>query len=439
MDKTSKSIYEFIKDGYNISIDSRQIDEKTIFFALKGPVFDANDYAEEALEKGAVIAVVDKKEQPEKPGLVKVNNVLNTLQTIATYHRSTLNIPVIGITGSNGKTTTKELISKVLELKYKTLLTPGNFNNHIGLPLTILKITKQHQIAVIEMGANHVGEIDFLCRIAQPTCGLITNVGKAHIEGFGSIENIITAKTELYRHLFQKKGLVFVNKGNAILTNQLKEYKHILSYGNNTDADIFGSITASQPFLEITFRDKRKNAIKKNEYKIKSKLVGAYNFENILAAAAIGLHFGVDYNDLVNSIESYEPVNSRSQFKETANNKIIWDAYNANPTSMSLALENFSQLKDPDKIAILGDMLEMGDISVQEHQAIVNQLEKMKLKLIILVGTEFSKCKTTAKNVKTFENTNTASAWLENNEIKGYKVLVKGSRGIQLENLEKHL
>jgi UDP-N-acetylmuramoyl-tripeptide--D-alanyl-D-alanine ligase len=439
MDKKIEKIYQFLERGFTISTDSRQIDKNTIFFALKGPVFDANDYALEAIGKGAAMAVVDKKDLPDEPGFIKVENVLETLQTLARFHRSTLRIPVIGITGTNGKTTTKELISQVLSSKFKTIFTPGNYNNHIGLPLTILKITPQHQIAVIEMGANHLGEIDFLCQIAQPTCGLITNVGKAHLEGFGSFENIIKTKTELYRHIVQKNGLVFVNKGNDILLNHLKDYGQILSYGNNPDADISGSVKNSQPFLEISFRDNRQDAIEKGEYLIKSKLVGVYNFENIMATVAIGLHFGVHPKDITNSVESYEPANSRSQFKETGKNRIIWDAYNANPTSMSLALENFSQTNASKKVAILGDMLEMGDIAGQEHQAIVRQLEKMQLDLIILVGNEFSKCKTASENIKAFKTTTEASAWFEKNEIRESTVLVKGSRGIQMENLEKYL
>jgi UDP-N-acetylmuramoyl-tripeptide--D-alanyl-D-alanine ligase len=439
MDKTIEKIYQFIERGFTISTDSRQIDKNTIFFALKGPVFDANDYALEAIEKGAALAVVDKKDLPDTPGLIKVENVLESLQTLARFHRSTLKIPVIGITGTNGKTTTKELISQVLSSKFKTIFTPGNYNNHIGLPLTILKITPQHQIAVIEMGANHLGEIDFLCQIAQPTCGLITNVGKAHLEGFGSFENIIKTKTELYRHIVQKNGLVFVNKGNDILLNHLKDYGQILSYGKKPDADISGSVKNSQPFLEISFRDNRQNANEKEEYLIKSKLVGVYNFENIMATVAIGLHFGVHPKEITNSVESYQPLNSRSQFKETGKNRIIWDAYNANPTSMSLALENFSQTNASKKVAILGDMLEMGDLAGQEHQAIVSQLEKMQLDLIILVGNEFSKCKTASENIKTFKTTTEAAAWFEKNEIRESTVLVKGSRGIQMEDLEEYL
>ena len=439
MDKATEKIYQFIEGGFTISTDSRQIDKNTIFFALKGPVFDANDYAREAIDKGAAMAVVDKTDLPEESGFIKVKNVLETLQTLARFHRSTLKIPVIGITGSNGKTTTKELISQVLSSKFKILFTPGNYNNHIGLPLTILRITPQHQIAVIEMGANHIGEIDFLCQIAQPTCGLITNVGKAHMEGFGSFENIIMTKTELYRHIVKKNGLVFVHEGNDILMNHLKDYGQILSFGEKPDSDISGLVMNSHPFLEISFRDNRQNAIEKSEYHIKSKLVGVYNFENIMAAVAIGLHFGIHPKDITNSIESYEPVNSRSQFKKTGKNRIIWDAYNANPTSMSLALENFSQTEDSKKVVILGDMLEMGDIAVQEHQAIVNQLEKMQLELIILVGNEFSKCKIASEKTKTFETTTEASVWFDNNEISGSTVLVKGSRGLQLENLEKYL
>jgi UDP-N-acetylmuramoyl-tripeptide--D-alanyl-D-alanine ligase len=439
MDKTTERIYQFIERGFKISTDSREIDKNTIFFALKGPVFDANDFAQQALAKGAAIAVVDKKDLPDQPGLIRVENVLETLQDLARHHRSTLKIPIVGITGTNGKTTTKELINTVLSSKYKTLSTPGNFNNHIGLPLTILKITPQHQLAVIEMGANHLGEIDFLSSIAQPSCGIITNVGKAHLEGFGSFENIIMTKTELYRHIVQKNGLVFVNKGNEILMGHLKNHSRIISYGKNPDADISGSVINSQPFLEISFSDNRQGNSKKTEYQIKSKLVGIYNFENIMAAVAIGLHFGVHPNDITTAIESYQPVNSRSQFKETAKNKIIWDAYNANPTSMSLALENFWQTEGSKKAVILGDMLEMGENAEHEHQAIINQLEKMQLDLIILVGNEFSKCNITSKNIKTFENTTEASVWFENNDISGSTLLVKGSRGIQLENLEKYL
>ncbi|MBW6478048.1 MAG: UDP-N-acetylmuramoyl-tripeptide--D-alanyl-D-alanine ligase [Bacteroidales bacterium] len=439
MDKTTERIYQFIERGFDISIDSRQIDKNNIFFALKGPVFDANDYAREALEKGAAIAVVDKKDLPDLPGFVRVKNVLETLQDLARHHRSTLKIPVIGITGTNGKTTTKELISTVLSSKYKSLCTPGNFNNHIGLPLTILKVTPHHQIAVIEMGANHLGEIDLLSSIAQPTCGIITNVGKAHLEGFGSFENIIITKTELYRHIVKKNGLVFVNKDNDILMDHLKDHSRIVSYGKKPDADISGSVVNSQPFLDISFSDNRQNNQQKTEYQIKSKLVGVYNFENIMAAVAIGLHFGVHPNDITTAIESYQPVNSRSQFKETAKNKIIWDAYNANPTSMSLALENFAQTEGSGKVVILGDMLEMGDNSVPEHQAIINQLEKMQLDLIILVGNDFSKCKTASENIKAFETTTEASLWFENNDVTGSTLLVKGSRGIQLENLEKYL
>ena len=438
MDLQQEKIYRYIQQGYKISIDSRSIDNNTIFFALKGEVFDGNEFASEALDKGAALAIVDKEGLIKKDGLIKVKNVLSTLQSLAAFHRSGVNIPVIGITGSNGKTTTKELISSVLSAKYKTLFTPGNYNNHIGLPLTILSIHNKHEIAVIEMGANHVGEIDQLCNIAQPTCGLITNIGKAHIEGFGSFENIINAKSELYNFLIRNDGLIFVNKDNKILTDQIKNYDKLYTYGSRENFDCSGSIISSQPYLELKI-DIPEIESTNEQTIISTNLVGAYNFENVLAAVAIGRYFDVPFAYIKKAIEQYKPMNRRSQFIQTTKNKVIWDAYNANPTSMSLALENFSSNPEKPKVAILGDMLELGETANQEHQALVEVVKRMKLDRVILIGKEFSACHVDENNFFIFTNTEEAADWFKANKIKDSTILVKGSRGIQLEKLERFL
>ena len=438
MDLQQDKIYRYIQQGYKISTDSRNIDNNTIFFALKGEVFDGNEFASEAIDKGAALAIIDKEGLPERDGLIKVKNVLNTLRSLAIFHRSKIKIPVIGITGSNGKTTTKELISSVLTTKYKTLFTPGNYNNHIGLPLTILSLTNEHDIAVIEMGANHVGEIDHLCNIAQPTCGLITNIGKAHIEGFGGFENIIKAKGELYKYLIRNNGLIFVNKDNSILTDQLKDYNKLFTYGSKSNFDCSGKIISAQPYLELEI-DIPDTKVSDNEKRISTNLVGAYNFENVLAAVALGRYFGVPATDIKKSIENYKPINRRSQFAQTAKNKVIWDAYNANPTSMALALENFSGNPDKPKVVILGDMLELGDSAKKEHLAIVDLVRNMKLNKVILIGDEFSACPVDENNFFIFRNTDEAADWFTKNEIKDSTILVKGSRGIKLEKLEKFL
>ena len=439
MEKELNHIYSYILKGAKISIDSRKIDSDSIFFAIKGPVYDANKFVPEALEKGALLAVADDKNLPDMPGIIKVNNVLETLQQLAIHHRKGFDKPVIGITGTNGKTTTKELLSSVLASKYNVLFTQGNFNNHIGLPLTILSLKKEHEIAVIEMGANRLGDIDFLCKIAQPTCGLITNIGKAHIEGFGSVDNIIKTKTELYRYLKSKNGLIFLNGDNEILKAQVGIYDKVLTYGRQSHFHIKGEIISSQPFLKIAFQihsgEKQSN---KSEF-IQSQLIGTYNFENILAAVLIGVHFNVPGYEIKTAIEDYTPVNSRSQFKDSGKNKIVWDAYNANPTSMALALDNFRQLNTEAKIVILGDMLELGTTAAKEHQAVINNLTENPFELMILVGEEFYACKPTSKNILTFKTNKEAAAWLEKNPLNNYTILVKGSRGIELEALEEYL
>jgi UDP-N-acetylmuramoyl-tripeptide--D-alanyl-D-alanine ligase len=382
-----------------------------------------------------LLAIADKPELNPGHKIIKVNNSLETLQELARYHRKLITLPVIGITGSNGKTTTKELISSVLKEKYNTLFTPGNFNNHIGLPITILNIKPEHEIAVIEMGANHVGEIDFLCNIAMPTVGLITNVGKAHIEGFGSLENVVVAKTELYRYLEQNKGLVFINADNEVLTQNCHAANKI-TYSQSEQSDYSGKISASHPFICVDFFPAKNISAKIN---ICSNLVGSYNFENILAAASIGHYFHVEVSLIKKAIEHYAPSNNRSQFKDSGKNKIIMDAYNANPSSMEVAIKNFSEINEKPKAMILGDMLELGHISEAEHKRILKLALDTDPDLIILVGKEFEKLPLKEKHVHKFSDHQSASLWLEKKKLTGYTILIKGSRGIQLEKLEPWL
>ena len=433
-------VHQLILNGAKVSTDTRQIEENSVFFALKGENFDANRFAEQALQKGALFAIVDDKTLPDNSKILKVENVLETLQELARMHRNLFHIPVIGITGSNGKTTTKELINAVLSCKYTALCTEGNLNNHIGVPVTLLRLDSSHEIAIIEMGANHVGEIAFLTNMTRPGTGLITNVGKAHIEGFGSLENIVKAKTELYDFLKSSDGTILVNKSNEILMSHLDEGKCI-TYGSSEDCHYSGRIESAEPFLRISFR-KPKAEISDNQWiEVRSKLLGTYNFENIMAAVAIGLHFGVDPEEIKDAIENYYPSNNRSQLKRSHINTIHMDAYNANPSSMQVALDNFSHLKTSSKKAIiLGDMLELGDISFDEHRKVIERIREEDYSLVILVGPEFSRIPfDKPDHFHIFENTKQASVWLKSQTLSGYTLLMKGSRGIQLEQLEDQL
>ena len=438
MENIFAAIHEHIRKGATLSTDSRKIDRNTIFFALKGEKHDANEFVEDVLSQGALAAVSSKSALKPRENLYIVPDVLDFLQQLAKQHRDTLTIPVLGITGTNGKTTTKELVNAVLSKKHNTLATQGNYNNHIGVPLTLLQINASHELAVIEMGANHLGEIDFLCQLAMPTAGLITNTGKAHIEGFGSPENIVTAKTELYRHIIKNQGTLFVNKDNPILMQHCHDYAQLVTYSGGNEGMIKGQITASDPFLEIAFTVKTDTA-SAQEITVKSKLIGDYNFENIMAAIAIGVHYGVDAASIKQAIEEYAPNNSRSQLKKTEKNTLIMDAYNANPTSMGLAIDNFYAMKAPSKMLILGDMLEMGSSAQEEHQAIVDKISTLGFYKVILVGTDFYKTTTPMKNFHVFKNTILAEQWLKENHVIGQTILIKGSRGIQLEKLEKLL
>ncbi|TVQ14450.1 MAG: UDP-N-acetylmuramoyl-tripeptide--D-alanyl-D-alanine ligase [Bacteroidetes bacterium] len=430
------TIHRLILQGATVSIDSRTIEKGSVFFALKGENFDANHFAAGAIKKGAAIAVVDNKDIEPHEQFVFVEDVLQALQDVASQHRDLFKIPVIGITGSNGKTTTKEILHAVLSRKFNTLCTKGNFNNHIGVPLTLLNLTKEHQVAIIEMGANHIGEIAMLSSLAKPTSGLITNIGKAHIEGFGSVENIVIAKTELYKYLQANNGLIFLNADNEILSKQVN-ISSCITYGKGASSRYTGDIVASSPFLEISFISKQSKTQSEKHWHIRTQLTGRYNFENIMAATAIGLHMGVLPEQIKEAIENYTPVNSRSQWKETGKNALIMDAYNANPTSMKAALDNFNHIETTQpKALILGDMLELGITAEAEHQEIIQFLSRHTYNFVLLVGSEFSKIRTLPSNYNVFPDTKTAAGWLENHAPENHTILLKGSRGIGLEQLE---
>ncbi len=433
MTETIRKIHQFIQEGAEISIDSRENQQGKIFIAIKGENFDANRFAGAAVDKGAQLAIVDDAELPSNPKFLKVNNALETLQELAKYHRALLDIPVIAITGTNGKTTTKELLNAILSKKFNTLCTPGNFNNHIGLPLTILKLKKAHEIAIIEMGANHINEIGFLCTIAQPTSGLITNIGRAHMEGFGSEENILKAKTQLFEYLQKNHGLIFLNTDDKSLKNYPIKGKTI-TYGKDPENNYSGrKLSSTDPFLKVEFTN-RTNP--RDSHKLDTQLVGEYNLENILAACTVGSYYNVPPHLIQEAIPTYSPKNSRSQLKKSLKNTIIWDAYNANPTSMTLAIENFYQMPSSRKMLILGDMLELGNTAEKEHQNILKLVKNLEFDEIILIGEEFEKAQRKYPNPKTFKKVDDALAWITQNPLEGYTIMVKGSRGIELEKLD---
>lgn len=431
------ALYQIFRQHPKICTDTRKIEKNSIFFALKGPSFNANALASKAIEQGCAYAVVDEKEYSENEKFILVDDALTALQDLAKYHRSELkknNIPFIGITGSNGKTTTKELISAVLCRKYKSLATQGNLNNHIGVPLTVLSITPETEIAIIEMGANHIGEIALLCSIAQPEYGMITNIGKAHLEGFGSFEGVIKAKSEMYDYLRKNNGTAFLNNDNKLLKDLSEGIKKI-TYGKSADSDIHGKFIEADPLVKISW--KRKQEAEFNET-VHTKIIGSYNFENILAAVCIGNYFGIERKSISAAIENYIPSNNRSQILERGTNTIILDCYNANPVSMSAAISNFAQIKDGNKIAVLGDMLELGEYSRKEHENIVEILKSCSFNKTILVGHEFSKIKL-PENFILFQKSDEARQYLREHKIEHAHILIKGSRSIKLETIAEVL
>lgn len=425
-------LYNAYLASRHVTTDSRAITPGCIFFAFRGANFDGNAFAPQALEQGAALCVISDPQYKVDDRCIVVPDVLATLQELAHEHRRHLTIPVIGITGTNGKTTTKELVHAVLARRYKTSATAGNFNNHLGVPLTILAIPADTQIAIVEMGANHPGEIAGLCSIADPDCGLITNVGRAHLEGFGSFDGVIRTKTELYRHLAAKNGLVFVNADNEHLMPIAKNIDHHLTYGSSAEADTRGTYVGSDPYMHFYFE------VGDNVYNTHSHLLGAYNFDNAMAAVAVGLHFGVEPWDIKESIEAYTPANQRSQWKETANNNLYLDCYNANPSSMAAALRAFSDIKAPHKAAIIGAMRELGSTSLEEHQRLVDTLDKSHLDYCLLIGPEFDGISLT-NNTKHVNTTEEAITLLKEWGPKGYTILIKGSNSNRLWTLEEFL
>ncbi len=423
-----KELYKLFQAHPAISTDTRKIKPNSIFFALKGENFDGNDFASKALESGSEIAVVDKPEIAVDDRYFLVGNVLDTLQQLANEHRKKLGLPILGITGTNGKTTTKELIAAVLSKKYNTHFTQGNFNNHIGVPLTLLEMKRETEIGVVEMGASHPGEIAALCKIVLPDYGLITNVGKAHLEGFGTFDGVKQTKAELYRSIEKKKGKIFINLDNNILDELAGPSLERVGYGISAKAFLQGGIVESNPFLKLYIR------LANEELSIQTKLVGAYNFENALAAACVGKYFNIEPLDIKTAIEEYSPDNNRSQFIRKGSNQIVMDAYNANPTSMQTSIKNFLSLDSSNKILILGDMLELGSDSQSEHQRIADLLKDKKVKLAFIVGENFESTRHSSP-IRSFRDTGSLIKFLKENPITKSLILIKGSRGIRLERV----
>jgi UDP-N-acetylmuramoyl-tripeptide--D-alanyl-D-alanine ligase len=427
-------LYEhFLGAGQKICTDTRRIEKGAIFFALKGSQFNANEFAAEAIRQGCVLAVIDEERFMNGNQTVLVKDVLATLQELASYHRSRLKIPVLAITGSNGKTTSKELIHTVLSRKYNTLSTSGNLNNHIGVPLTVLSINSAHEFAVVEMGANHQGEIADLCRIADPDFGLITNVGKAHLEGFGGMEGVRKGKGELLAHLRARGGKTFVNGDDAVL-NDMAFSNDKITYGCKKLYDIIGKdVTKSGTIsFQFTTRYGEKNFSKLPV--IETQIIGSYNFMNCLAAAAVGNHFKVEDQLIKEALEHYLPNMNRSQLIKTARNTIILDAYNANPNSMKAAIENFENYDSDKKVALLGDMFELGEFSDEEHRKLVELLKNSKIRDVVLVGDHFFGISDSP--FRRFRTTGECREYLAQKKITGSTVLIKGSRGMKMEVLQ---
>jgi UDP-N-acetylmuramoyl-tripeptide--D-alanyl-D-alanine ligase len=418
----------FLKSNV-VSIDTRKIEPNSFFVAIKGDRFDANTFAREALEKGASYVIIDNETYYIDERTILVKDSLVTLQELAKFHRRFLKLPIIALTGSNGKTTTKELIHVVLSKKYKTKATVGNLNNHIGVPLTLLSFTPEAEMGIVEMGANHKKEIEFLCEIAKPDYGYITNFGKAHLEGFGGVAGVIEGKSEMYTYLSQNSELVFVNLDDPIQVDKTKNLKSF-SFGlNRSNADVCIASVKANPFVEIEYS----NTV------IASHLIGLYNANNLNAAITIGKYFKVDDFSIKAALESYVPENNRSQLVTVQTNKIILDAYNANPSSMAVAIENFLQLDSPNRIMILGDMFELGADSKKEHQEIVDSLLSEKEVACFFIGSAFYLCKVDYPKFEFYESFDSFSVYLKEGAIQNSTILIKGSRGMALERVLDYL
>ena len=424
-----QSIYKEYVKNYKVSTDTRKIEGGEVFFALKGPNFNANSMAEQAIEKGAIAAVIDDSSYKKDDRYILVDDALKTLQDLALHHRLQLNIPIIGLTGSNGKTTTKELIKAVLDKKFKVLATQGNLNNHIGVPLTLLSITPEHEIAIIEMGANHVGEIKRLCEIAFPSHGMITNIGKAHLEGFGGIEGVIRGKSELYDHLIKSDGTVWINSTNHILSNMAKRFKAPYFYPAEEDYYNCTLIQAS-PYLKLQTGAGET---------IQTQLVGTYNFENIAAALCIGKYFEVDEEQANKAVEEYNPQNNRSQIISRDSNTIILDAYNANPSSMKEAVENLKSMEAKKKVAVLGDMNELGEDSIKEHLQLGQHLKEAKFDDVYLCGKHIKSANESFPESFYYEDKKELLEVIKNKEFADTLFLIKASRSIGLEEVVEYI
>ncbi|MCO5248972.1 MAG: UDP-N-acetylmuramoyl-tripeptide--D-alanyl-D-alanine ligase [Chitinophagales bacterium] len=419
-------IYQLFLKSEGVQTDTRKLVKGEIYWALKGENFDGNTFAQKALEQGASYAVIDDKKYLSDERIILVENTLMALQTLANHHRRQFDIPVIGITGSNGKTTTKELVQAVLKQKYQVLATVGNLNNHFGVPLTLLKLTPRHEIAIIEMGANHLGEITHLCSIAEPNFGLITSIGRAHIGEFGGFEAIKTAKSELYEWLQGHGGTVFINQDYPIL-KEIADKRNVskrINYGSDLSNHYTYSFLSSHPFVKLNF----------NHSEVKTQIPGEHNYNNIIAAASVGQYFGVPKNEIIAAIQNYQPNNNRSQIVQYKKGVIILDAYNANPSSMEVALCLLQEMKEDSKAAILGSMLELGKYSLEEHQKIVGLAESMGLKFLVLVGNEFKNTQRLPSTIQV-EKVGDIKNWFQQQEISGTAVLIKGSRANRLEDI----
>lgn len=423
---TTPELYELYLKASGVSTDTRQVKKGELFFALRGENFNANEFASEALKAGAIAAVIDD-DRFSQEGTILVHDSLEALQDLARHHRKQLPYPIIGLTGSNGKTTSKELLVAALSEKYKTGYTKGNLNNHIGVPLTVLNLPADAEIAVIEMGANHQKEIEFLSEISRPNHGFITNFGKAHLEGFGGIEGIIKGKSELYENLRENNNTAWYNIEDPLQEEKSKGIKRF-SFGASERANypVFPVLKPNSPFLSVQFK----------QVTITSKLTGAYNFGNIACAVALASYFGLKPEEIKTGIEKYVPSNNRSQIAETGRNTLLRDYYNANPSSMQAALENFNGLAGSGKWVILGDMFELGEDSEKEHQAVADLCDAFNFEEVILVGSHFQKATAKARKVGT---TKDAVALMQKLKPSGKFILIKGSRGMQLEKVAEHL
>lgn len=432
MQKTNpEDLYNKFRQHPYISTDSRIAQPGSLFFSLKGDNFNGNIYSRQALDNGATYAVIDDPAYFTGSQTLLVDDVLLSLQRLASDYRSNIRIPVIGITGTNGKTTTKELMATALSTRFITHATTGNFNNHIGVPITLLNIKPETEIAVIEMGANHPGEIAALCEIARPTHGLITNIGKAHLEGFGSLEGVISAKNELFNYLRKNGGRVFVNAGNALLMSLTADMERI-TYGDAAEASFRGEISGQGAMLEVLLESPV-------QLQIQTRLAGNYNFENLMAALCIAHHFRVELTDAAVAVENYEPRMNRSQLLKTGRNTVIMDAYNANPSSMKAAITNFAAMDAPVKVLILGDMFELGNDAPAEHAQIIQLALQLKFDTVLAAGPQFAGASAGLKGVQAFAGVPELKTWLNGIKFRDACILVKGSRGMKLETITECL